>query len=196
MLTIFKSLVKLKDNWPKRNINRKFFLRYDEKKRSKFLEDIGIVDDKLRIGHPEAFNYVKIGINDFYCFVNITHSKIITKNGKFFEGKYIGVDKFNKPIYLFIDDLKLQQVDLISMKNLLEDISSQVCKLEYNISKNENIQDLHTNVIVVLENYFKDNNYTEFFLNHKQVGLSNFLKETEKIFIELKNNINNYGKND
>jgi hypothetical protein len=81
------------------------------------------------------------------------------------------------------------------MKNLLEDISKQICKTEYQISENENIKAIYMNIIVSLDNYFKDNNYTNFFINHKQIYFNKFLKETENIFMELKNNINN-NKND
>jgi hypothetical protein len=106
------------------------------------------------------------------------------------------MDKTNRSIYLFIDDLKLKQVDLINITSLMKDISKKICESEYEISKNENIQDIHMNVIVVLDNYFKDNNYTNYFINPKQCYLNEFLKETENIFIELKNNINNIKKND
>lgn len=190
MLPLFKSISKLKDNWPnKLSFNRKFFFKYFTDEQSNFLKNMEI--KKPRLGHPEFLTYVKLNNENYFCTGNLSHSSIIITE----RGKKVGYDCNNKPVYFMIEDLRIKKVDFNNLGELVYDIVNNICKVDSQIFVKDSKQ-MQLNILSSIDIHFKSNGYTNYFLNYNVLDVESFAEETNLIIDELKNEIINIHKHD
>lgn len=187
MLTLFKSVLKSKDNWPKISLNRNFFLKYFSEEQSKFLKNIEIAG--TRVGHPEFLTYVDINNENYLCIRNISHQRIVVRpDSKFFEGKLVGYDKKNKPLYFIIEDLGIKKVDFNNLGDIIYDLVNNICKSDYPIYLKDNYE-MQMNILFSIDVYLKNKGYENYFVYHKILDITSFADQTNVIIEGLKNDL-------